>query len=53
MGGVSGLDYTPVFNLLDRVTQADPDPRQAWDQLFDDIQHLERAALDAIRDNAK
>lgn len=41
MGGATGLDYPVLFTLLDRrcVDQAD------WDELFGDIQHMEKAAL--------
>lgn len=47
MGGPSGLDYAAVYPLLDRAAK---DP-QEWDELFEDIQLLERTALDQMSEN--
>lgn len=47
MGGPTGLDYGPLFALMDRMKLSDED----HDELFGDIQTLERAALEAM--NAK
>lgn len=44
MGGAVGLRYEAVYPLLDRQFA------DAWQQSFDDLQVLERAALDAMRD---
>lgn len=46
MSGKVGLRYEAVYPLLDRQF-ADP---ADWQQAFDDLQVLERAALDAMRD---
>lgn len=43
----TGLDYTPLLTLMDRMKLSDDD----HDELFSDIQTLERAALEAM--NAK
>lgn len=48
-GGVIGLDYGPLFTLLDRRYPDDP---ATWQAHFDDIQILESAALAQIRANA-
>lgn len=45
MGGATGLVYEAVYPLLDRLYQGDE-----WDQAFDDLQELERAALKAMRE---
>lgn len=45
MGGISGLDYLPLFALLDRVTQS----REEWDEMLDDVRVLESAALRAMK----
>lgn len=44
MSGEVGLRYEAVYPLLDRLFADD------WQQAFDDLQVLERAALDAMRD---
>lgn len=44
--GPTGLDYTAVYPLLDRMF---PDPVD-WDLAFDDVQIIEREALAAIRE---
>lgn len=41
MGGYTGLRYESVYPLLDRFAQT---PEQ-WDQLLEDVQTLEMAAL--------
>lgn len=48
MGGYVGLDYGPLFTLLDRQFSADP---KAWQACFEDVQHLESAALEQIQIN--
>ena len=45
-GGPIGLRYEALYPLLDRMT----DDRDEWEQLLDDIQVLESAALTAMRD---
>ena len=42
--GATGLDYTPLLALMDRMKLSDED----HDDLFDDVQTLERSALDAM-----
>ena len=44
MNGPTGLDYTPLLALMARMKLSDED----HDELFDDIQTLERAALDVM-----
>lgn len=44
MSGAVGLRYEAAYPLLDRLFAGD------WQQAFDDLQVLERAALDAMRD---
>lgn len=46
MGGPTGLRYEAIYPLLDRETDT-----KDWDQLFDDIQVLEGAALKQMSDN--
>lgn len=45
MGGLTGLRYEAVYPLLDRKYEG-----EAWEQAFADLQELERAALDAMRE---
>lgn len=47
MGGPTGLRYEAIYPLLDREAQDSED----WDQLFDDIQVLEGAALKQMSEN--
>lgn len=50
MGGLTGLDYGPLFSLLDRRALDAAD----WQQLFDDVRALEAEALACTRlHNAK
>jgi len=44
MSGAVGLRYEAVYPLLDRLFA------DGWQQAFDDLQVLERAALDAMRE---
>lgn len=46
MGGPTGLRYEAVYPLLDRL-HGDQDE---WMQAFDDLQVMERAALDVMRE---
>lgn len=46
MGGATGLDYTALYPLLDRVAQSSDE----WDDLFSDIRLLEREALAAMNE---
>lgn len=46
-GGATGLRYEALYPLLDRHC-ADPDD---WQQLFDDVRVMERAALDTMQNN--
>jgi len=41
MNGATGLDYCALYPLLDRAAKDD----EEWQQLFDDIQVMESAAL--------
>ncbi|MEY4416880.1 MAG: Phage related hypothetical protein [Pseudomonadota bacterium] len=43
MAGRTGLRYPSAYPLLDRLHPSDPD---AWDEALDDLQTMERAALD-------
>ena len=45
MGGLIGLDYGPLFTLLDRRA---PEPDD-WQLLFDDVRTLEAEALACMR----
>ena len=47
MGGYIGLDYGPLFELMTRQGLSG----QEWQDMFDDIQTLEAAALEQIRKN--
>lgn len=47
VSGPSGLQYPVLFDLLDRSGYTGPE----WWAMFDDIQLMERAALDAMRAN--
>lgn len=44
--GAIGLDYSIVFDLLDRSGYTET----AWWQALDDLQEMERAALNAMRE---
>ena len=46
MSGAVGLRYEAIYPLLDRQYANADD----WQQAFSDLQELERAALDAMRD---
>ena len=45
MSGAAGLIYASAYPLLDRQYQG-----EEWDQAFADLQELERAALEAMRE---
>lgn len=45
MGGASGLDYNVVWRMIDRLRLG----AEQEDDLFEDIQHLEREAMKAMR----
>lgn len=45
MSGPTGLRYEAAYPLLDRLAPVAAD----WQQAFDDLQLLERAALEAMR----
>ena len=47
MGGPTGLDYAAVYPLLDRIAK---DPAE-WQDLFEDIQVMEGAALKQMSEN--
>lgn len=53
MGGAvsvpTGLDYPAAYPLLDRIAE----DQQEWMEIFEDLQVLESAALQQIRDNNK
>lgn len=41
MNGATGLDYSPLFVLMDKRGLSG----EAWQQLFDDVRVIESAAL--------
>ena len=43
--GPTGLAYEAVYPLLDRLYPSATD----WQQAFDDVQHMERIALETMR----
>ena len=45
MGGPTGLRYEAIYPLIDRMCGRDD-----WLQMFDDLQTMERAALDVMRE---
>lgn len=45
IGGIVGLDYPAVFQLMDRLKIKDPDG-----EVFDGLQIMEFAALKALKD---
>ena len=47
MGGPTGLRYEALYPLLDRET----DTAEEWQEVFQDIQVLEGAALKQMADN--
>ncbi len=47
MGGPTGLRYEAIYPLLDREAKDGED----WQQLFDDLQTLEGAALKQMSEN--
>ncbi len=49
MAGPTGLDYCAVLAVIDRMGL----DAAASDQLFEDVRHLERAALDVMRESAE
>lgn len=46
MAGPTGLRYEAIYPMMDRLKLDDDD----WFSLFDDIQTLERAALEAMNE---
>lgn len=44
MGGITGLRYEAIYPLIDRLAGGDP---AEWDCIFDDIQAMEAAAIEA------
>lgn len=48
MGGRTGLRYEALYPLLDRQAE----DRDKWQQLFDDVQVMEYAALAQMADDA-
>jgi len=49
MGGPTGLDYSVVLTMIDRLKLEEAEA----DELFEDVRHLERAALKVIRESAE
>lgn len=47
MGGPIGLDYGPLFRLLDLQDLT----REAWNDLFQDVRVIEAAALEQMSKN--
>ena len=48
MNGPTGLDYGPLFRLMDEAGLTGAE----WRQAFDDLRALESAALQQIRANS-
>lgn len=48
MGGATGLRYEAAYPLIDRATET----REDWQDLFEDLRTLERAALKQMRDDS-
>lgn len=46
MGGAYGLDYNVALTLIDRLGLSATDA----DELFEDVRHLEKSALDVMRE---
>jgi hypothetical protein len=46
MGGPTGQRYEALYPLLDRAAKT---PKE-WDELFDDLQALEHAALEQMQE---
>ncbi len=49
MGGQIGLDYTPIFKVMDM----DGLTGQAWHDTFEDLRVIESAVLERIRANSE
>jgi hypothetical protein len=49
MGGATGLDYCVVLAMIDRL-KLDADDAE---EMFDDVRHLESAALNVMREGAQ
>lgn len=49
LGGLMGLDYTPLFMRMERMRLEDAD----WELLFADVQVIEASALKTIKANSK
>ncbi|MBP0589277.1 DUF1799 domain-containing protein [Paraburkholderia sp. LEh10] len=49
MAGPTGLDYCAVLALIDRLGLS----AEAADDMFEDVRHLETAALEVLRESAK
>lgn len=47
MNGATGLRYEAIYPLLDREAKTTDE----WEDLFDDLQVIERAALKQMSDN--
>ena len=47
MGGPTGLDYAAVYPLLDRTAKSESE----WQDLFEDLQVMEGAALKQMSEN--
>ena len=48
MAGPTGLDYSALYPLLDKVATSSDE----WDEIFEDVRVMERAALDAMRETS-
>jgi hypothetical protein len=44
LSGPTGLDYTPMFRMMDRMQLSD----ENYDALFSDMRFIERIALDCM-----
>lgn len=47
MGGATGLRYEAAYPLIDRAAKSP----EEWEQLFEDLQVMEVAALKQMSDN--
>ena len=46
MGGPTGLDYGPMFAIMDRSSLTD----EQWQEMFDDLRVMEAEAMKVMRE---
>ncbi len=49
MGGMTGLDYGVMFQMMDRMRLSDAE----YDELFEDMQYLEQIAMESVRESSE